>query len=137
MSQLLKSTPGPKFGGFVLAAVLAFGIAPFTSYMIPNNFALIEKNEKLGGSRSAASANAARQQGFQPGHRTAEESVNSKNDINELKDLSNPQTKAPRPSTGAEDREVKEMLGKFGRQNLVRALLMGGGGIVGLLTALA
>ena len=67
----------------------------------------------------------------------AEDSVDSKGSASELRDLSGPTTKTQKSSSKAEDQEVRDMLAKFGRQNLVRAFLLGGGGIVGLLAALA
>lgn len=135
LSQLLKGT-NPKTNGFLAAAVLAISIGPFTSYMLSNNFALIEKNEKLGGARSQKSAEQQRQQGQRPGQGSAEDSVNNKRGVDEFRDLSNPMAKTDLSSSEADDREVRERLGKFGRQNMVRAVLLGGGGIVGLVTAL-
>ena len=102
--------------------------------MAPNNFALIEMNEKKGGARSEKSA----QEGqHSAGERTANDAVSGKGDPNQITDLSGPQSKTPRDSTAKEDEEVQEMLGKFRRQNAVRALLCGLGGIVGLVAALA
>ncbi|KAF2216424.1 hypothetical protein CERZMDRAFT_33651 [Cercospora zeae-maydis SCOH1-5] len=135
LNQLLQGT-NPKTSGFVAAAVLAISIAPFTSYMLSNNFALIEKNEKLGGARSQKSAEQQRQQGQRPGQGSAEDSVNNKRGVDEFGDLSNPMEKTDLSSSEADDTEVRERLGKFGRQNMVRAVLLGGGGIVGLVTAL-
>lgn len=120
--------------GFLAAEVLAISIGPFTSYMIPNNFALIEKNEKLGGARSHKSAEQQRKQGRRPGQGSAVDSVN--NSVDEFRDLSVSMTKTEQSSSKAEDAEVREMLGKFGRQNIVRAFLLGGGGVVGLVAAL-
>lgn len=118
--------------GYVSAALLAFSIAPFTPIvMIPNNFALIEKNEDLGGARSAANAKLG-----PSGNTTAEESVDGKGQVSQFTDLSDPQTKTKQGSTTTDNEEVKEMLRKFQMQNMVRALLLGAGGIVGLITAL-
>ncbi|USW49395.1 hypothetical protein Slin15195_G027140 [Septoria linicola] len=136
LSQLLKTTNGLKVNGFLAAAVLAMSIGPFTSYMIPNNFALIEKNEELGGARSQRSAEQQRQLGSEPGQGSAEDSVSNKRGVDEYSDLSKPQSKTARSSTDAEDKEVRDMLAKFARQNWVRAFLLGGGGIAGLVTAL-
>lgn len=102
--------------------------------MVPNNFALIEMNEKIGGARSKKSA----QEGqHSAGQRTADDSVSGKGDPNQLTDLSGPQTKTSNDSTAEEDEEVQVMLSKFGRQNAMRAVLGAVGGIVGLVTALA
>ena len=121
-----------RANGYVSAALLAFSIAPFTSVvMIPNNFALIEKNEKLGGARSAANAKLGPSR-----NTTAEESVDGKGQVSQFADLSDPQTKTEQDSTAADNEEVQEMLGRFQTQNMTRALLLGAGGIVGLLTAL-
>lgn len=121
--------------GYLAAAALNFSIAPFTIvWMAPNNFALIEMNEKKGGARSEKSA----QEGqYSAGQRNADDSVSGKGDPNQYTDLSGPQSNTPRESTAKEDEEVREMLGKFGRQNAVRAVLGGVGGIVGLVAALA
>lgn len=104
--------------------------------MVPNNFALIKKNEELGGSRSKNSAAEKRQQGIKPGQYSAEDSVNSKKPQDELRDLSGPMTKTDKDSSKADDKEVEERLAKFGQQNMVRAILLGAGGIVGLVSAL-
>lgn len=105
--------------------------------MIPNNFAIIKKNEELGGARSVNAAKVLKESGYRPGERSAEDSVNSKGEGSELLDLSGPQTKTELPSSDADDEEVYEMLGKFGRYNMWRAVLLGGGGVVGLLAALS
>lgn len=105
--------------------------------MIPNNFAIIKKNEELGGARSVNAAKALKQSGYQPGQRSAENSVNSVGEGNEFTDLSGPQEKTPLQSSEADDKQVREMLAKFGRYNMWRAVLLGGGGVVGLLTALS
>lgn len=105
--------------------------------MVPNNFALIEKNEKLGGSRSVNSAAEKRQQGVKAGQYSAEDSVNSKKPQDELRDLSGPMSKTEKDSSEADDKEVRERLATFGQQNMVRAILLGSGGIVGLFAALA
>lgn len=105
--------------------------------MIPNNFAIIKKNEELGGARSVNAAKALKQSGYQAGQRSAEDSVNSKGEGSQVFDLSGPQTKTEKSSSQADDREVYDMLGKFGRYNMCRAALLGGGGVVGLLAALS
>ncbi|KAH9224998.1 hypothetical protein DL95DRAFT_378650 [Leptodontidium sp. 2 PMI_412] len=68
--------------------------------MIPTNFTLIQKNEDLGGARSEKSARV----GGMKGGRTAEQSVEGKNDVNEFTDLSGPQGKAEREGTNEEER---------------------------------
>lgn len=95
---------------------------------------LCVKNEDKGGSRSEASA---AQSDAQPGQRSAIDSVYGKGQAGEFNDLSGPQGKTKQDSSEEEDRRAKELLGKFGQLNGVRALLMGAGGIVGLITALA
>ena len=133
-SILNLANNGSKVNSYLAAAALTFAIGPFTAMvMIPTNFRLIELNERKGGARSERSA----KEGTFSAGRTAEESVYSKGDINELTDLSNPQAKTPHESTAEEDEEVRDLLGKFGRLNAVRALLAGAGGIVGLIAALS
>ena len=126
---------GGRVSGSVAAAVLTLSIAPVTMVgMIPTNFALIQKNEDLGGARSEKSA---RDGDAKPGLRSAEESVNAKGVVAELTDLSGPQERTTEDSSEEDDREVRELLGKFAALNGVRAVLMGLGGVVGLWTALA
>ncbi|CZT23711.1 uncharacterized protein RCC_09425 [Ramularia collo-cygni] len=138
ISQLLKTTNGFKVNAYLTAAVLAMGIAPFTILlMIPNNFAIIKKNEMLGGARSVNAAKVLKESGYKPGQRSAVDSINSLGEGSELFDLSGPQTKTPISSSEADDREVRRMLGEFGRYNLGRALLVGGAGVVGLVAALS
>ncbi|KAF7503535.1 hypothetical protein GJ744_003647 [Endocarpon pusillum] len=120
--------------GYIAAAILTISIGPFTSLMIPTNFKLIKANEERGGARSAKSAG---QTNTQAGHRSADDSVAGKGEAAEFKDLSVPQTKTTENTTPAEDEEVRELLGKFGRLNAVRAVFMAAGGMVGLATALA
>lgn len=128
------SNPQSKAFGFLVAGVLSIGIAPVTAlWMIPAcNFRLIELNEKLGGSRSQQSAKV---EGSGDG--SAEDSVNGKGQAPQFTDLSGPQTKTKREATPAEESEVQGLLDKFSQINYVRALLLGAGGIVGLVTALA
>jgi hypothetical protein len=133
LSAILRHTgSGSKAGLYIAAAVLTISIAPFTQLMIPTNFSLIQKNEDKGGARSQESAKIPK-----PAGRTAEDSVAGKNASNELRDLSNPQEKTREDSTATEDEEVRELLGKFGKLNAVRAVLVGVGGVVGLAAALA
>jgi hypothetical protein len=114
--------------------VLAFSAALFTRVMIPTNFELIEMNERLGGAHSAQSARYREAIGAKP--RSAEESVNGKEDVSQWTDLSGPQEKTGREATAEEEERVRELLGRFGRLNYVRAGLMGVGGVVGLVAAL-
>lgn len=124
-----------KLNGYLAAAVLNFAISPWTIIvMVRNNFDLIEMNEKKGGSRSQKSAKSAK---HEPGERTADDSVSGKGDPNQFTDLSGPQAKTKVDSTPEEDARVAEMAAKFGRQNSIRAILCGLGGIVGLLAALS
>lgn len=131
MSHAVKGTPGL----YLASSLLCFSTAVFTSaVMIPTNFALIKKNEDLGGSQSAASAAFREKIGAKP--RTADESVNGKQDVSQWTDLSDPQGRTERESTAEEDEEVRGLLTKFERLNYVRAVLMGAGGVVGLVAAL-
>ncbi len=101
--------------------------------MVPTNFRLIEMNEQKGGSRSESSARESA--GKRP--RSATESVDGKGQTNQLRDLSGPQQKTGDETTNEDDREVKQLLEKFGFLNGTRAVLMLVGGVVGLITALA
>ncbi|KAF3763820.1 hypothetical protein M406DRAFT_357240 [Cryphonectria parasitica EP155] len=126
--------------GYAAAALLCLSIGPYTGVvMLPNNFALIKLNADEGGSRSAHSAEVRSPSGAATGkeEKSALGSVEGEGEADEFKDLSGPQEKTRRDGgTGANDEKVRAMLGKFGRQNLVRAVLMGSGGMLGLLTAL-
>lgn len=116
--------------------MLCISIAPFTGLaMVPTNFTLIRKNEELGGARSAASAAYREKTGAES--RTADDSVNNKNDISQWQDLSTPQEETKRDSSEKEDKQVVELLDKFAQLNMVRALAIGAGGLVGLMGALA
>ncbi|KAF2845472.1 hypothetical protein T440DRAFT_472602 [Plenodomus tracheiphilus IPT5] len=126
ITQLLSG----KSGYYTLAAALCLSIAPFTSLMIPTNFELIQINEEKGGSRSAKSA---KERGGQK--RSAEESTEGKGDVSQWADLSGPQGKTEE-SSREEDEKVGVLLERFGWLNWVRAGLMGGGGVVGLVGAL-
>jgi hypothetical protein len=101
--------------------------------MIPTNFELIRRNEEKGGARSEKSA---RETKTASKSRTAEDSVDGKGDVNQFGDLSGPQEKTSEVVSEREDREVRELLEKFGRLNAVRGALMGVGGVVGLWSAL-
>ncbi|KAK5946638.1 hypothetical protein PMZ80_000781 [Knufia obscura] len=131
LTQLLQHGRVP---GYLAAAILTFSIGPVTSLMVPTNFRLIQMNEERGSARSEKSA---KQGATSGGARSAEESVEGKGQASQFTDLSGPQGKAEKSSTQAEDEEVRELLGKFGRMNAGRAVLMAAGGIVGLATALA
>ncbi|KAG5662016.1 hypothetical protein KAF25_004255 [Fusarium avenaceum] len=117
---------------FLAAAALTFSIAPFTQLMIPTNFALIKENNKLGGSRSEK---AARENGDASTGRSALDSVKGTGEGVEFTDLSGPQEKTPRSSTAEEDQKVRDLLEKFRWLSLVRAVLIGAGGVVGLYSA--
>lgn len=103
--------------------------------MLPTNFTLIAKNEELGGARSAASAEYREEQGAQA--RSADASVDGKGDVSQWADVSVPQEKTEKQSSEREDREVQELLERFKRLNWMRAVVIGAGGVVGLVGALA
>ncbi|RBR14435.1 uncharacterized protein FIESC28_07671 [Fusarium coffeatum] len=123
------STNTPKANGFLLAAALSFGIAPFTQLMIPTNFALIKKNNELGGARS-------RKADGSKTDRSALDSVMGSGEGDEFTDLSGPQERTEKDSSQEQDEEVRQLLEKFRWLNLVRAVLIGAGGVVGLYAAL-
>ncbi|KAI7335437.1 hypothetical protein KC315_g3249 [Hortaea werneckii] len=124
-----------KVQGYLVAAALTFSIAPFTAkVMIPTNFALIKLNADLGGSRSDE---AGRQGDAKAGDRSALDSVNGKGEgVGQWRDISGPQEKTLRDGSEEDDRRARELLGQFGRLNMGRAILIGLGGVVGLLTAI-
>ncbi|KAI7204566.1 hypothetical protein D0869_02569 [Hortaea werneckii] len=124
-----------KVQGYLAAAALTFSIAPYTAnLMIPTNFALIKMNADLGGARSE---DAARQGDAKPRERSALDSVNGKGEgVDQWRDVSGPQERTPRDGREEDDRRARELLGKFGRLNMGRSILMGLGGIVGLVTAI-
>ncbi|KAH9908978.1 hypothetical protein F4778DRAFT_714796 [Xylariomycetidae sp. FL2044] len=130
---------GVKVNGYLAAAALVLSAAPFTSLaMIPANFALIKANEEKGGSRSERAARAVAARGtYRPGQRSAEDSVNGKGEgLSQFADLSGPQGQTPIQTSRDEDEEVVALLDRFGKLNMVRAVLIGAGGILGLWTAL-
>ncbi|KAK5163332.1 uncharacterized protein LTR77_010705 [Saxophila tyrrhenica] len=135
ISSILKvAANGAKVNSYLAAAVLNFAIAPWTSQvMIATNFRLIELNERLGGARSERSAKEGK---FGAGEKSAEDSVSGKGDVSQVTDLSGPQERTGREASVEEEREVRELLGAFGRMNGVRAVLTGVGGVVGLVAAL-
>lgn len=66
-----------KVNGYLAAAALTMSIAPWTTFvMIPTNFELIKMNEQKGGARSQASAE--KKGRYEPGERSAKDSVYSK-----------------------------------------------------------
>lgn len=101
--------------------------------MLPNNLAFTQMNADKGGARSAQVA----AEGVARPGRSAAQSVRGEGEGNEFADWSGPQGKTRDDSTAQEDDEVRERLATFWRQNMVRAVLMGTGGILGLVTALA
>lgn len=121
-------------GLFLAASVLALSAALFTRVMLPTNFELIEVNERLGGAHSERSARYREGVGAEP--RSAEESVSGKEDVSQWTDWSGPQERTRREATKEEEERVRELLGRFGRLNYVRAGLVGVGGVVGLVAAL-
>lgn len=128
---------GARSGGYVAAGLLCISIAPWTSLvMVPNNFAIVKLNADKGGSRSAKSAGVLGSSSPRTGERSALDSVNGVGEADQWTDLSRPQEKTAVESTAGEDEKVRAMLETFGRQNLVRAVLMGLGGVVGLGEAL-
>ncbi|KAF4946706.1 hypothetical protein FGADI_10910 [Fusarium gaditjirri] len=124
------STNTVKANTFLTAAGLAFSIAPFTQLMIPTNFALIKENNRFGGARSVKAAEDSAKT-----DRSAWESVKGTGEGFEFTDLSGPQEKADTESTTEEDERVRELLEKFRWLNLLRASLIGTGGVVGLYAA--
>ncbi|KAF1831010.1 hypothetical protein BDW02DRAFT_572481 [Decorospora gaudefroyi] len=135
ISTTLRHACAGKPGMYAAAAVLCISIAPITGFMVPTNFELIAKNEQLGGTRSAASAQHRASVGSKT--RSAEESVDSKDDVSQWTDLSVPQEKTEKESGAEMDREVRVLLDKFSKLNMVRAVAIGVGGVVGLMGALA
>ncbi|ORY61584.1 uncharacterized protein BCR38DRAFT_298163, partial [Pseudomassariella vexata] len=137
LSQLFRFQSNSRnVTAYLAAAALCMSIGPFTSYvMIPTNFALIKMNEEKGGARSAESSGQMRHS-FKPGSRTELDSVNGTGEAAEFTDLSGPQERTPLDTTEEENGESRKLLGKFARLNAVRAVLLGAGGILGLVTAL-
>ena len=115
--------------------MLTISIGPVTSFMIPTNFVLIKMNNEKGGARSLKSAKKSREAGA--GQRSAEDSVKSEGEAEEFTDLSWPQPETDKESTKEEDEKVRELLSKFATLNSIRAILIGLGGVLGLLTSLA
>lgn len=137
-TQLLRlGGNGRIVNGYLAAAALSISIGPFTSFvMVPTNFELIKMNEERAGARSEESARVAG--AGRPEERSARDSVDGKGQAAEFQDLSGPQTQTGNGrTTDEEDERVRELLGRFAGLNLVRAVLIGGGGVLGLMTALA
>ncbi|CAE7199660.1 hypothetical protein PTNB73_06220 [Pyrenophora teres f. teres] len=133
-SAAIRGQPGL----YLLAAALSISIAPWTTLvMVPTNFALIEKNEELGGSRSTKSARYRQQEGEKSGEKSAEESVEGEGDVSQWRDLSGPMEKTEKESSKEMDEVVDGLLEKFGKLNLARAVMIGAGGVVGLVAGLA
>ncbi|TFL00129.1 hypothetical protein BDV98DRAFT_605573 [Pterulicium gracile] len=141
MSPVFRSLSHFKMGpvnvGYLGAAAFNAAIGLVTmKLMLGNNFALIEMNEKKGGARSVEAAEALGQQG-QKGPMSADESISGAGQPSQFTDLSGPQPRTDMDTTPEEDKEVREMLELFTRQNLLRIGLSGVGGLLGLVTALA
>lgn len=71
------------------------------------------------------------------GEDAADVSVSGRGLPSQFSDLSRPQGKTDKDTTEEEDEKVKALLRKFGRENMVRAVLLGAGGVIGLISALA
>jgi hypothetical protein len=130
---------GGKVSSFLLTTALTISIAPFTSLMIPTNFEIIEINKAKGSARSTKVSETRARTGnlVKEGRvKSAEESVEGKGDVDELTDLSGLQEKTTVKTTGEEEEKARQLLEKCKRLNGVRAVLMGAGSIVELLTAL-
>ncbi|KAL1304368.1 hypothetical protein AAFC00_003371 [Neodothiora populina] len=149
VAQLLLHAASNTTGtnGFLLAAALSFTIAPFTRFvMLPTNFEIIRFNAEEGGVRSARAAAEQQQSNSDAaaatgakgcGERPIDDLLSeSHSTANQITDLSGPQSKTRDDSTAREDERARELLGKFGRMNMGRAVLIGAGGVVGLCTAL-
>lgn len=132
--KLLYFNNGRIVNGYLLAALLCIGIAPYTSLrMLETNYQIIGMNEAAGGARSAKSAETVDLKAGQA--RTAQEAVAGDGQAEEWADVSGPQEVTLKSTTPEEDEKVRKLLGEFGRKNLVRAGLVGLGGVVGTLTA--
>jgi len=130
------ATNGVKVNGYLAAGVLCYSIAPFTMLvMVPTNFKIIKMNEDKGGARSEANANSNGGDQTVVG-RSAEDSVNGEGQTNQFTDLSGPAEKTEKKATHEEEKMAEELLDKFGKLNLVRAVLIGAGGIIGLVVSL-
>ncbi|KAL8801422.1 MAG: hypothetical protein Q9200_006956 [Gallowayella weberi] len=123
--------------GYAAAAVLCLGIGPFTAVMVPTNFEMIRMNEERAGTRSERSEKEGKKKQGRGDKDVALSSIGGEGQASEWTDLSGPQGKTGEETSKEDDEKVGELLERFGTMNMVRALLIGGGGVVGLLTALA
>ncbi|KAF8850193.1 hypothetical protein BDZ45DRAFT_751978 [Acephala macrosclerotiorum] len=124
-----------NLNGYLAAAALSMNIGPFTRLaMIPTNFELIEINENKGGKRSKRSAGEGVDE--KDGKRRVIDSVNGEGEGSEFTDLSGPQEKTEKETTREDEAMVRKLLDRFGALNVLRALLIRAGGMVGLVTAL-
>lgn len=122
---------GLKTNGLILAAALAWSIAPWTRLvMLPTNLELMEMNQSLGGYRSQSAADEDKSGRIY--RRTGKDSIAGKSEGSEFTDRSGPQEVTKRQSSAQEDERAKELMDKFTRLNLVRAALLGAGGIIAL-----
>lgn len=143
LSQLLEGLlRAGGIQGYTAAAVLCISIGPFTALMVPTNFELIRMNEEKGGTRSEKNAAEKSGKGQKEGGATenkdkAFSSISGEGQVSEFSDSSGPQGKAGSETTAEDDEKVGKLLATFGTMNMARAILIGAGGIVGLLTALA
>lgn len=92
-------------------------------------------NEEKGGFRSEQSAK--KNKDVKPGSRSVEDSIMSMGETSQFTDLSGPQSETFEKSTAEEDRKARELLGKFGLLNWVRAALLTASGVIGVYTALS
>ncbi|KAK4998307.1 hypothetical protein LTR66_002453, partial [Elasticomyces elasticus] len=90
MQLLSIRTNGGKVNGYLAAAALTIGIAPFAAVMLPTNSVLISMNEEKGSARSEKNAREVGEQ-FHAGGRSALDSVNSKGEAAKFTDLTGPQ----------------------------------------------
>ena len=70
------------------------------------------------------------------GARNATESVDGKGQASQFQDVSGPQEETRSQTSEEDDKEVKDLLGRFSVLNGTRSVLMFAGGVVGLVTAL-
>lgn len=122
---------------YAAAALLCVAIAPWTTLvMLPNNYEFIRMNSERGGARSVRAAEVLAS-GGEKRDRSKDDLIRGAGEGDQLADMSGPLGELPERTTEGEDEKVREMLGLFARQNLVRAVLMAAGGVVGLITALS
>jgi hypothetical protein len=93
-------------------------------------------NQDRGGARSEKSAQ--KKSGRNSyGENNPIDFVNGENEAAEFRNFTGPQAQVDGRTTAEDDQKVRELLSRFYALNLTRAALIGGGGIVGLITALA